>query len=190
MAEESINSINAVLSGELSNELVSMLQAARVVANILIGANGATTLDEKSSPLRTAEDGARFHAIRKLAKVVLIGGNTFRSEPYQKSALPVMVSSNTLTPRTEANLVISKLPPQILISEALDKFSSPILIEGGPQFVTPLLREKLIDLFLISRSPACGDGNFFPVELLEENYEKVQSEIKGLTNFEIWSAKP
>lgn len=167
-----------------------MLQAAGVVANILIGANGATTLGEKSAPLRTAEDGTRFHAIRKIAKVVLIGGNTFRSEPYQRSTLPVMVSSNSLTPRTEANLVIAKLPPQSLISEALNRFPSPILIEGGPQFVTPLLREKLIDLILISRSPNCGNGNFFPEELLEANYKKVQSENLGVTKFEAWSPKP
>lgn len=168
------------------NILGEQLSQAQVLANILIAANGMTTLRAGSSSLRTPEDGARFHAIRRAAKAIVVGGSTYRNEPYRNSPIPILVSSKSLKPINTPTLLIADLAPGALVQKALEKYSSPILIEGGPSFITPLLQAKLIDLFFISRSPVLGDGNPFPQELLERNYERAEVEKVGATTFEIW----
>ncbi|MEY2663219.1 MAG: hypothetical protein RIR35_27, partial [Actinomycetota bacterium] len=100
---------------------------ARAIANILVASNGATTLNGKSSGLRTLEDAQRFHMIRKLAKAVLIGGNTYRSEPYNKSPIPVFVSSKTLAETSTSKLNIKNATPIKLLQAALNQVGSPVI---------------------------------------------------------------
>lgn len=173
----------------IKNNLDEELSQAQVLANILIAANGKTTLRASSSPLRTPEDGARFHAIRRAAKAIVVGGSTYRNEPYKNSSIPILVSSKSLKPKKTPTLLIADLAPGALVQKALEKYSNPILIEGGPAFLTPLLEAKLIDLFFISRSPVLGDGNSFPHDLLEQNYTQTAIEHVGLTTFETWKPR-
>lgn len=165
------------------------LSRAKVIANILIAANGTTTLGSASGPLRTPEDAVRFHQIRKIAHAILIGGSTFRNEPYTNCPIPVMVSSKTLTPISNDKLSIANLDPNSMLRSALEKYQGPILVEGGVNFLTPLLDSKAIELLFISRSPVLGDGNQFPQRLLEQNYSLVDKKNIGATIFEVWKSK-
>ncbi len=159
---------------------------ARAIANILVASNGATTLNGKSSGLRTLEDAQRFHMIRKLAKAVLIGGNTYRSEPYGKSPIPVFVSSKTLAETSTSKLNIKNATPITLLEAALSQVGSPVIIEGGPRFLNPLITSRSINSLFISRVPKSGDGDFFDESELKRNYHLVESEIINDTVFEIW----
>ena len=170
----------------LENTLNKELSQVQILANILIAANGNTTLRASSSALRTPEDGARFHAIRRAAKAIVVGGSTYRNEPYRNSAIPILVSSRNLKPIDSPTLFIADLAPRELVRFAVERFSGSILIEGGPGFLTPLLDDKMIDTLFISRSPVLGDGNPFPQELLERSYERTDIERVGATTFETW----
>jgi riboflavin biosynthesis pyrimidine reductase len=157
-----------------------------VFANLIIAANSATTLAEKSAPLRTPEDALRFHQIRKRARAILIGGNTYRNEPYHKTPLPLLVTSNKEKSITSQQLSISAQPPEALIKQGLKRFGAPILIEGGPRLLEPLIAGRIIDQLFITRVTISGDGNFWNDDLLTRNYLLDESEMIGKTVFEIW----
>lgn len=162
------------------------IRDARAIANILVASNGATTLNGNSSGLRTIEDAQRFHVIRKLAKAVLVGGNTYRSEPYSKSPIPVFVSSKTLAETSTSKLNIKNATPIKLLESALSQVGSPVIIEGGPRFLNQLITSKLINSLFITRVPKSGDGDFFDESELKSNYQLVESEFINDTVFEIW----
>lgn len=162
---------------------------AKVLANILVGSNRATSAGGRSSPLRTPEDGIRFHQVRELAKALIVGGRTFRAEPYQKASLPVFVSSSTLTPIQNEKLFVAKLSPKELIAVALEKVGAPVLIEGGVNFLQPLVKDRAIDALLITRTPLPGDEDFWDDQFLKQNYEVISNEHVLGSNFEIWGPK-
>ncbi|MFM1967612.1 MAG: hypothetical protein RL590_469 [Actinomycetota bacterium] len=163
---------------------------AKVLANIMVGCNQATSAGGKSSPLRTTEDGIRFHQARALAKALIIGGNTYRSEPYQKSPLPVFVASATLTPIQNEELFIAPFAPTELIAIAQERVGAPVLIEGGVNFLHSLIQDKAIDALLITRTPKSGDGDFWDDQLLQKNYMLFSKETVSGSGFEIWVPKP
>jgi dihydrofolate reductase len=162
---------------------------AKILANIMVGSNQATSAAGRSSPLRTPEDGIRFHQVRASAKALIIGGNTFRNEPYQKAPLPVFVASANLTPIQDEKLYVANLSPRELIAVALKKVGAPVLIEGGVNFLQPLIQDKSIEALLITRTPKSGDGNFWDDVLLEKNYELTSHENASGSKFEIWRPK-
>lgn len=162
----------------------------KVIANLLLASNGATTIDAKSAALRTPEDGKRFHEIRKMVKAILIGGNTFRQEPYSKTEMPVLVSSSRLkdsqSSNVSANVFVMNLNPAALIEQALEKFGSPVLVEGGPKFLAPLIAKQAIDQLFISRVPKAGNGNYFDLENLIKHYQLLSKQNANNTIFETW----
>ncbi|MBU3692963.1 MAG: hypothetical protein FGM47_05530 [Candidatus Nanopelagicaceae bacterium] len=163
---------------------------AKVLANILVGSNRATSSAGRSAPLRTPEDGIRFHQVRALAKAIIIGGNTLRNEPYKKAPLPVFVASSRLTPIQDEKHFVANLSPKELIALALEKVGAPVLIEGGINFLHPLIEDRVIDALLITRTPISGDADFWDDELLRRNYELISDENASESKFEIWSPKP
>ncbi len=163
---------------------------AKVLANIMVGSNQATSAGGKSSPLRTSEDGIRFHQLRALSKALIIGGNTYRREPYQKTQLPIYVASKTLPPIHNEKLHIVPLPPKELISLAQESVGTPVLIEGGVNFLNSLIQEKGIDALFITRVPKLGDGDYWNEELLQSNFELFRTEQISASQFEIWVPKP
>lgn len=159
----------------------------RIIANLLIGSDGATTLNGSSKALTNKADRERFHQLREKARAICIGGSTFRSEPYEKVPLPLYVSSRG-TSVTLANLRdVYPLSPTELVKLALATEGAPILIEGGPNFLTELIESAQIDELHITRSPTSGDDNYFDETHLNQNYKCLESnEVDGV-RFEIWS---
>lgn len=170
-------------------ELIDDVGSAQVIANIMVAPNLATTLNQTSKPLRTPEDGLRFHQLRKLAKAILIGGQTYRTEPYRNPPKPLYVSSKSLSEMTSPDLTISTDQPIDLIDSALKKHGAPILIEAGPKLLTQLMLTEKLEKLFISRVPHLGDGDFFDQALLENRYTKTKNQIVGESNFELWEMK-
>lgn len=161
----------------------------KTMANILLARNLATSLGGSSRSLSPKSDRIRFHQIRTLAKAILIGGQSYRNEPYSKLSLPLYISSRTLNEGAVGNKFIFNQDPAWLINRALLEQGYPVLIEGGVNFISSLIAESLIDLLYITRVNQDGDGHFFDESNLHKNYERQSIEIIDGVNFESWSVK-
>jgi riboflavin biosynthesis pyrimidine reductase len=161
----------------------------KVMANILLARNLATSLGGSSRALSPESDRIRFHQIRTLAKAILIGGQSYRNEPYSKLSLPLYISSRTLTEATSGRQFIFNQEPAWLIKRALLDKGSPVLIEGGVNFISSLITHSLIDLLYITRVNQDGDGHFFDESQLLKNYERRSIEIIDGASFESWRVK-
>lgn len=173
------------MAGVSATEKASSTQ---VIANLVVAANGATTVAGRSAPLSSASDRQRFHQIRSKARSIAIGGNTYRSEPYGKTKLPVLVATRQVPHEGESEGLVRFLnnSPAEVIGIALSEYGEPVLVEGGVNFLQPLIEQKLIDTFYLTRSRKSGDGDFLDPSLLNSNYEIVDSESIEENEFELW----
>ena len=137
---------------------------------MVIGANGATSLNNDSAELSPPADRKRFHEIRKMSTALVVGGNTFRREHYSKAPMPVYVATQTPTSSTSTSIFIVAAP-EIVVRKALEDSNGAVLIEGGIRFIAPLLAKGVIDRLFLTRSPISGDGDFFDFENLHRNYQ-------------------
>ena len=169
--------------------LVKQGPEVKTMANILLARNLATSLGGSSRALSPKSDRIRFHQIRTLAKAILIGGQSYRNEPYSKLSLPLYISSRTLNEGAVGNKFIFNQDPAWLINRALLEQGFPVLIEGGVNFISNLIAESLIDLLYITRVNQDGDGHFFDEIELLKNYERRSTEIIDGVSFESWSVK-
>lgn len=159
------------------------------MANILLAKNLATSLGGSSRALSPESDRIRFHQIRTLAKAILIGGQSYRNEPYSKLSLPLYISSRTLSEGSSDSQFIFNQEPAWLIKRALLEQGSPVLIEGGVNFIASLITQSLIDFLYITRVNQDGDGHFFDESQLLKNYERQSIEIIDGASFESWRVK-
>ncbi|MEJ6627196.1 MAG: dihydrofolate reductase family protein, partial [Actinomycetes bacterium] len=120
-----------------------------VLANLVLGSDGSTTLDGSTKSLSSANDRRRFHELRALASVILIGGNTARTEPYATTPVPlVVITKSGLIPesvRTNPIAQIWELDPISAIARARDEFGENVLVEGGMKLIQELLIANKID---------------------------------------------
>ena len=161
----------------------------KVMANILLARNLATSLGGSSRALSPESDRIRFHQIRTLAKAILIGGQSYRNEPYSKLSLPLYISSRTLSEGASDSQFIFNQEPAWLIKRALLEQGCPVLIEGGVNFISSLITQSLIDLLYITRVNQDGDGHFFDESQLLKNYERRSIETIAGASFESWRVK-
>ena len=161
----------------------------KTMANILLARNLATSLGGSSRELSPKSDRIRFHQIRTLAKAILIGGQSYRNEPYSKLSLPLYISSRTLNEGAAGNKFIFNQDPAWLINRALLEQGYPVLIEGGVNFISNLIAESLIDLLYITRVNQDGDGHFFDESQLLKNYQRQSIEDIDGASFESWGVK-
>ena len=161
----------------------------KTMANILLARNLATSLGGSSRELSPKSDRIRFRQIRTLAKAILIGGQSYRNEPYSKLSLPLYISSRTLNEGAAGNKFIFNQDPAWLINRALLEQGYPVLIEGGVNFISSLIAESQIDLLYITRVNQDGDGHFFDESQLLENYQRQSIEVIDGASFESWGVK-
>ena len=169
--------------------LMKQVPEVKVMANILLARNLATSLGGSSRALSPESDRIRFHQIRRLAKAILIGGQSYRNEPYSKLSLPLYISSRTLSEGASDSQFIFNQEPAWLIKRALLEQGCPVLIEGGVNFISSLITQSLIDLLYITRVNQDGDGHFFNDSQLLENYQRKSIEVIDGASFESWRVK-
>ncbi len=162
---------------------------AQILANLIIARNGATSIRGSSRPLSTPEDRKRFHALRKGASAIAIGGSTFRNEPYENLKIPLFVAtrdSSTEIGGSSSDVRFYNLSPLELLQVARKEIEGAILIEGGVNFLRDLIAAQVIDQIFISRVDLDGDDYLLDEEALRLNYRLVSSDTIGDTNFAIW----
>ena len=157
-----------------------------VRANLVTGRNGATTKGGSSRPLSDSRDRKKFHELRQQAQVILIGGSTYRNEPYSKASLPIYIATRGHHSETE-NTKFYSLAPAELIAEAIKDGFEQILIEGGVNFISDLISKKLIDEIHLTRAQDSGDGDFFDFGALTNSYRLFSTEDEDGTIFEVWT---
>ena len=157
----------------------------RVRANLLVGGNGMTTLEGSSRPLSNSADRKRFHALRDSACAIVIGGSTYRSEPYSRTPIPLYVSTR-VKELSGSNTKFLNLSPLKLVELALSEVDGVILIEGGVNFLSELIGSEVIDEFNITRVQKNGDGYPFSETQLQHHYQLELSEKSGDAVFELW----
>jgi dihydrofolate reductase len=162
-----------------------LLAMAKVRANLVVGSNGMTTKAGSSKPLSNRQDRAKFHELRQISEVILIGGSTFRNEPYSNCPLPLYISSHSQNFGGE-NIHSFNLSPVRVLERAVGDGFENILVEGGVAFLSELITEKLIDEFHITRSDKSGDRDELDENSLHANYKLATESKSGETKFEIW----
>ncbi len=134
---------------------------ARVAANLIVGRDGSTSLGGSSAGLSFPADRLRFHQLRQEFGAILIGGNTARHEPYEKTPVPLVVLTHgSLPTRLEGNqsAVAWDLPLASAVERATTEFGD-LLFESGPTLLEQAIAEGLIqELFLTISEKVGGEG--------------------------------
>jgi riboflavin biosynthesis pyrimidine reductase len=156
---------------------------SRVLANLIIGIDGSTTLNHRSAGLSFPEDRVRFHKLRNQSDVILIGGNSARNEPYEKTPIPLIVLSHAdqLPKEIIANTQVILWNKNIVeaVSDAKKNYSQ-ILIEAGPALLVEALRVALIDELHICISNISGGERQISLKEFTTGYTQFKrEEVEG-----------
>ncbi len=158
-----------------------------VLANLVLGSDGSTTLDGSSKSLSSANDRRRFHELRALASAILIGGNTARNEPYATTPIPlVVITKSGLIPESvRANPIaqIWEMDPISAIARARDEFGENVLVEGGMKLIQELLIANKIDELYLTLSDKSGGENIYDLSALTRDFTVESSEKSGGETF-------
>ncbi|MBU6264036.1 MAG: dihydrofolate reductase family protein [Actinomycetales bacterium] len=128
------------------------------VATLVMGQDGCTSKNGSSAEVSTNTDRERFLKRRREFDVIIIGGNTARSERYAITPCPLVVisrhKSNVLI--TNPNAVWWNLDPKEALEKAKREFGPDVLIEAGPALLQEFLKDGLVDQLEISITPVTG----------------------------------
>ena len=156
-----------------------------VIASLVLGADGSSTLLGTSDTVTTPIDRQRFLARRRLCDAILIGGNTARNERYQKTPVPLVILSHTRPPVLDQNPKAHwwTLSPVEAVARAGFEFGSTLSIEGGISFISELLDAQLISRLELSiTSHVGGEYRVDYLDLLA-HFEKIETEEIEATIF-------
>jgi len=157
-----------------------------VLANLVLGSDGSTSLDGSSKSLSSAEDRRRFHELRAQASVILIGGNTARNEPYAQTPVPLVVITRSgqipESVRANPNTHIWELDPISAVDKASKEFGESVLVEAGMSLIQELLVANKIDELYLTLSKISGGENVYDLSALTRDFTVESSEkIDGET---------
>lgn len=132
-----------------------------VVATLVVGHDGSTSLAGRSAGVSSAADRQVFLQRRREVDVIIIGGNTARVEPYNKTPVPLIVISRSLVNPVQGNhlALFWNCSPVDAVNKARRLFGEKILIEGGVSMINELIDNKVIDQLELSVTPVTGGEN-------------------------------
>ena len=149
-----------------------------IIANLIVGANGGTTIDGRSAPLSGAQDRTRFHQLRERADLILIGGESSRTEPYAKTPVPLVVISRRPDLSGPAALNPKAVLSNADLASTLATYQlnvSTILIEAGARLLEEAIRARLIDELFITKVTKSGEAPYFTINPLDNGLELRES---------------
>jgi riboflavin biosynthesis pyrimidine reductase len=133
-----------------------------VIATLVVGANGATSLAGSSVGISTPADRNRFLALHRRAGVHVVGSNSAASELYTSSKIPLVILTQSTPSEGKQNSEIINTSEglQKVMHEIKNRFPAPVVVEAGPNLLTSLVEQGCIEEIELSLSPALGDGNY------------------------------
>jgi riboflavin biosynthesis pyrimidine reductase len=131
------------------------------------------------------EDRKAFLQRRREVDVIIVGGNTARHEPYNRTPVPLVVISRSLVNPVQGNhlALFWNCSPASAIEKARTLFGEKILIEGGVSMINELLTHSLIDHMELSVTPATGGDEKIDIKQLLSHFSTVQKREEAGTIF-------
>lgn len=148
-------------------------------ANILIDPLGRVRAGSNSAHLSSKEDRKRFHQLRDWAECIVVGGETFRSEPYDRVSLPVISFSRSTREISDWHLEFVEISK---------KFGSKILVEAGPNLLNQLIEANVINQIHLTRTRRRSDDIASPVFSLDQisDWQMISQEVGDEDVFEVY----
>ena len=153
-----------------------------IIATIVVGTDGSSSIGGSSTEVTSAADRATFLQRRRLVDCIIIGGNTARNEPYLKTPVPLVIVSRQEHPNLPAAHVWN-LDPKDALDRARKEFGENILIEGGASFISYMLEKNLIDVLELSVTSATGGADNFDYEKYLSLAQSVTKKVVSDTTF-------
>jgi len=156
-----------------------------VIASLVVGSDGSTSKDGRSAGVSSAADRRAFLARRRSADALLIGGNTARNEPYQKTPVPVViVSKSMLNPLSNNRLAHWwNCDPIEALERAQRLFGNTVVIESGISIIEELIAAKKVDQLELSVTAVTGGEDQVDFKKLLAKFAKVSERREEDTIF-------
>jgi riboflavin biosynthesis pyrimidine reductase len=156
-----------------------------VIGTLVVGADGSTSKNGNSAGVTTALDRSEFLKRRRNADCIIIGGNTARTEPYQRTPVPVVVLSRTLINPLSGNRLAHcwNLSPLKALDKALETFGPRIHIEAGGSIFEELINAGRIDELELSVTSTTGGEDKLDIEKMLSHFQIVKDETVEGTRF-------
>ena len=123
-----------------------------VTVTLVTGSDGSTSKGGNSAGVSSAADRTAFLARRRAANCILIGGNTARTEPYQRTPVPVIVISKSLINPLANNRLAHcwNLTPVKALDRAIKTFGPNVHVEAGASIIDELILAGRVDALELS----------------------------------------
>ncbi len=163
-----------------------------VVATLVVGVDGSTSKESRSAGVSSPADRKIFLQRRREVDCIIVGGNTARHEPYNRTPVPLVVISRSLVNPVQGNhlALLWNCSPVQAVEKARAQFGEKILIEGGITLINDLVKNKIIDRLELSVTPAVGGEDRIDWKELLAHFAHCESrEIEGTTFYSAFNIK-
>jgi riboflavin biosynthesis pyrimidine reductase len=155
-----------------------------IVATLVVGSDGSTSKESRSAGVSSAADRQVFLQRRREVDCIIIGGNTARHEPYNRTPVPLVVISRSLVNPVQGNhlALLWNCSPAQAVEKARTQFGEKILIEGGITMINELIDHAIIDQLELSVTPVSGGDDRIDWKSLLAKFAHCQRrEVEGTT---------
>ena len=155
------------------------------MATLVVGSDGSTSKESRSAGVSSPEDRKAFLQRRREVDVIIVGGNTARHEPYNRTPVPLVVISRSLVNPVQGNhlALFWNCSPVMAVEKARALFGEKILIEGGISMINELLEHKKIDQLELSVTSATGGENTVDINHLLSHFSQIERREDSETVF-------
>ena len=153
-----------------------------IVATLVVGSDGSTSKEFRSAGVSSPQDRQLFLQRRREVDCIIVGGNTARHEPYNRTPVPLVVISRSLVNPVQGNhlALFWNCSPVDAVEKARKLFGEKILIEGGISMINDLIDNNKIDRLELSVTPATGGEDKIDYKALLARFAHCESrEIEG-----------
>ena len=153
-----------------------------IVATLVVGSDGSTSKESRSAGVSSPQDRQLFLQRRREVDCIIVGGNTARHEPYNRTPVPLVVISRSLVNPVQGNhlALFWNCSPVDAVEKARKLFGEKILIEGGISMINDLIDYNKIDRLELSVTPATGGEDKIDYKALLARFAHCESrEIEG-----------
>lgn len=153
-----------------------------VTVTLVTGSDGSTAKGGNSAGVSSAADRTSFLTRRRSADCILIGGNTARIEPYQRTPVPVIVISRSLINPLANNRLAHcwNLAPIRALDRAIKTFGPNVHVEAGVSIIEELISAGRVDALELSITQVKdGEDKIDITKLLSHFSQQNESTIDG-----------
>jgi dihydrofolate reductase len=124
-------------------------------------------------------------ARRRSADCIIIGGNTARTEPYQRTPVPVVVLSRSLVNPLPHNRLAHcwNLSPVEALTKAIKTFGPTVHIEAGASMIEELMKAGKIDQIELSITSVTDGDDKINIEKLLSYFTAIEEVEREGTRF-------